>query len=226
MRAFICGNTVGTQYREDGTKQGWPFPDICSLIPTLFLEFFLSKGWWCVYSDFFFFVKPPTRTLASRGKVSEERCTTGSRLRHCQYWVRCAPEDPTTSCHRGRDNPPKELSHDFTHGEEFRNRFVTPLQTSGASSWILEGIFKKKEMNNRSKTPTERKMEREITLIYHLSFYHHAFDIFNSRFSHYDGAWRQRSCFVVDSSDSLISHLIYYHQSLHHYLIKVPLVRK
>lgn len=41
-------------------------------------------------------------------------------LRHHRYRVRCAPEDLTASCCRGRDNLPKELSHDFTHREEFR----------------------------------------------------------------------------------------------------------
>lgn len=67
--------------------------------------------------------KPQDALLPPGLKVTEDCGSTlrhRLRLRHHQYWVRCTPKDPIASCRRGRDNLPKQLSHDFTHREEFR----------------------------------------------------------------------------------------------------------
>lgn len=61
----------------------------------------------------------PTRAKGLRG-LWEHAAPRALRLRHRRYRVRCTPEDLAASCRRGRDNLPKELSHDFTHGQEFR----------------------------------------------------------------------------------------------------------
>lgn len=63
------------------------------------------------------------------------------------YWVRCTSKDLAASCRRGRDNLPKQLSHDFTDREEFRG-VCKPLQTW---PWIFL-LWLKRWTGDRGKT--------------------------------------------------------------------------